>query len=141
MEEILDDDFFEIGRRIGLSEDEFGVIWLASNPWPIDYGFLYSLLDDAPAAGFSKEKVEGLRSRLAHMEADCLDERVSKLQGLPVLHGREEPIPKVDPNIEFEHHYLAVADETGQTVDVVRKANQSFLANYLIDLLNQPEPS
>jgi hypothetical protein len=75
------------------------------------------------------------------MEADGLEERVSRLQGLPVLHGRDEPIPKVDPNIEIEHHYLAVADGTGQTVEIVRKVNQSFLTNYLIDLLNQPEPS
>ena len=141
MEEIPDDDFFEIGRRIGLSDDEFSIIFLAGHPWPLDYAFVYSLLDDAPAAGFQKDKVEVLRSSLAHMQADGLDERVSKLQGLPVLHGRDEPIPKVDPNIEIEHHYLAVADGTGQTVDVVRKVNQSFLANYLVDLRNQPETS
>ena len=135
MEEIPDDDFFAIGRRIGLSDDEFGVIWLASNPWPIDYGFLYSLLDDAPAAGFQKEKVESVRSSLTHMQADGLDERLDNLQGLPVWHGRDQPLPKVDPNIEIEHHYLAVAEGTGQAVDIVRKVNQSFLANYLLGFL------
>jgi hypothetical protein len=105
------------------------------HPWPLDYAFIYSLLDDAPAAGFQKEKVKSLRSELALMEADGLVERLGSLQGLPVLHGRDEPIPKVDPNIEIEHHYLAVAEETGQPVDIVRMVNQVFLADYVIGLL------
>ena len=121
--------------KTGLTEDECGIVFLIGHPWPLDYAFVYSLLDDAPAAGFQKDKVEVLRSSLAHMQADGLDERVSKLQGLPVLHGRDEPIPKVDPNIEIEHHYLGIAETTGQTVDVVRRVNQAFLTDYVIDLL------